>query len=92
MDSIKALSVLDGRYRKYTDELKDIFSEFGLIKHRIYVEIQWLKFLLKGQKRGTIKTLAFWPPTVSACLLKIARLIASQRFLLLNISAIFPRF
>jgi len=47
MDSIQALSVLDGRYKKYTDELNDIFSEFGLIRHRILIETQWLKFLFK---------------------------------------------
>ncbi len=46
MESIQAISVLDGRYLKYTKELSDIFSEYGLIRHRIYVEIQWLKFLL----------------------------------------------
>ena len=47
MESIQAISVLDGRYLKYTKELTDIFSEYGLIRHRVYVEIQWLKFLLK---------------------------------------------
>lgn len=55
MDSIEALSVLDGRYRKYTDELKEIFSEFGFIKHRIYVEIQWLKFLFKELRFETLR-------------------------------------
>lgn len=45
MDKIQSISVLDGRYSKYTQELTDIFSEYGLIKHRIFVEIQWLKFL-----------------------------------------------
>ncbi|MBT3311863.1 MAG: adenylosuccinate lyase [Desulfobacteraceae bacterium] len=46
MDKITALSVLDGRYWKNTRELRDIFSEYGLIKHRVFVEIQWLKFLI----------------------------------------------
>lgn len=46
MGNIKALSVLDGRYAGLTDELTDLFSEYGLIKHRIYVEIEWLKFIL----------------------------------------------
>jgi len=45
MDSIQAISVFDGRYRRYTKELNEIFSEFGLIKYRVFVEIQWLKFL-----------------------------------------------
>ncbi len=47
MTAIKALSVLDGRYRKYTLDLNDIFSESGLIRHRVFVEIQWLKFLFQ---------------------------------------------
>lgn len=45
--AIKALSVLDGRYAKYTHFLSDIFSESGLIRHRVFVEIQWLKFLFQ---------------------------------------------
>lgn len=47
MTAIKALSVLDGRYCKYTHVLSDIFSESGLIRHRVFVEIQWLKFLFQ---------------------------------------------
>jgi len=45
MDSIQAISVFDGRYSRYTIELKELFSEYGLIKHRVFVEIEWLKFL-----------------------------------------------
>ncbi len=47
MNSIQAISVFDGRYRRYTKELNDIFSEYGLIKYRVFVEIQWLKFLFQ---------------------------------------------
>ena len=46
MDSIKAISTLDGRYNKLTNNLCDIFSEYGLIKHRVKIEIEWLKFIL----------------------------------------------
>lgn len=45
MKRIKAISVMDGRYHRHTKELELIFSEFGLIRHRVFVEIQWLKFL-----------------------------------------------
>ncbi|MBF0411708.1 MAG: adenylosuccinate lyase [Desulfamplus sp.] len=48
--SLKALSALDGRYDKMTAELKDIFSEYGLIRHRVYVEIEWLKFIIDDLK------------------------------------------
>lgn len=37
-----ALSPLDGRYHEKVDPLRPIFSEYGLIYYRLYVEIQWL--------------------------------------------------
>lgn len=43
---IDALTALDGRYAKLTKELSDVFSEYGLIKERVFVEIEWLKFIL----------------------------------------------
>lgn len=46
MDPLQAISVIDGRYLGYTSALSDIFSEYSLIRHRVYVEVQWLKFLL----------------------------------------------
>ncbi|MCF0106390.1 MAG: adenylosuccinate lyase [Holdemanella sp.] len=42
------LSPLDGRYGFIKDQLKDYFSEYALVKYRVYVEIQWLKFLLEN--------------------------------------------
>ncbi|GAB6097811.1 adenylosuccinate lyase [Desulfatiferula olefinivorans] len=45
MERIMALSVLDGRYNRLTKELQETFSEYGLIRFRIRVEIEWLKFL-----------------------------------------------
>ena len=45
MDTLTALSVLDGRYAAMTAELVDVFSEAGLIRNRVLVELQWLKFL-----------------------------------------------
>ena len=47
---INALTALDGRYAGLTAELADIFSEYGLIKHRVFVEIEWLKFILSDLK------------------------------------------
>ena len=42
---LTALSPLDGRYHGKVDALRDIFSEFGLIKRRVKVELAWLKAL-----------------------------------------------
>jgi len=40
--SLTALSPLDGRYANKVDALRPVFSEFGLIKTRVKVEIEWL--------------------------------------------------
>jgi adenylosuccinate lyase len=56
INNIMALSVLDGRYEKLVYDLKSIFSEYGLIKHRVFVEIQWLKFLIIELSLCKIKT------------------------------------
>jgi adenylosuccinate lyase len=47
IDSLLAISPIDGRYRHKIDNLKDYFSESALIKYRIYVEIQYLIQLAK---------------------------------------------
>jgi adenylosuccinate lyase len=41
-DALTALSPLDGRYAGKVDALRPIFSEFGLIKARVKVEVEWL--------------------------------------------------
>jgi len=43
--SLRAISPVDGRYSKACDPLRDYFSEYALMKYRIYVEIQWFKKL-----------------------------------------------
>ena len=42
---LTALSPLDGRYAAKVDALRPQFSEFGLIRRRLQVEIEWLKAL-----------------------------------------------
>ena len=43
--SLTAISPLDGRYQQKVSSLSEYFSEFGLIKYRVLVEIAWLKSL-----------------------------------------------
>ncbi len=43
--SIRALSPLDGRYAAKVGPLRDIFSEYGLIRYRVLVEVRWLQWL-----------------------------------------------
>jgi len=45
LSSLTALSPLDGRYADKLEPLRDYFSEFGLIRNRVRVEIEWLKAL-----------------------------------------------
>ena len=42
---LTAVSPLDGRYSRKTAALRPIFSEFGLIRFRVMVEIRWLQAL-----------------------------------------------
>ncbi|AFP85746.1 adenylosuccinate lyase [secondary endosymbiont of Heteropsylla cubana] len=42
---VTAISPLDGRYGKNVDTLRTIFSEFGFLKFRVQIEINWLKML-----------------------------------------------
>ncbi|BBP05265.1 adenylosuccinate lyase [Sulfuriferula plumbiphila] len=45
LSSLTALSPLDGRYAAKVEALRAHFSEFGLIRNRVKVEIEWLKAL-----------------------------------------------
>ena len=38
---LTAISPIDGRYHEKTKELSEYFSEYALIKYRIFVEIQY---------------------------------------------------
>ena len=50
IDSLLAVSPIDGRYANKCSELQEIFSEFGLIKRRVLVECTWLKALAAEPK------------------------------------------
>jgi len=42
---LRALSPADGRYSEKVDDLRDIFSEYGLMRFRVLVEVRWLQSL-----------------------------------------------
>ena len=48
-DTLSAISPVDGRYSNKTKPLNTIFSEFGLIKYRVLVEVEWLKALSNNE-------------------------------------------
>ena len=45
LSALTAVSPVDGRYGSKTVALRSIFSEFGLIKYRVQVEVRWLQKL-----------------------------------------------
>ena len=45
LTALSALSPLDGRYGEKTADLRPIFSEYGLNRHRVLVEVRWLQQL-----------------------------------------------
>jgi adenylosuccinate lyase len=47
LSALSAISPIDGRYGSKAKSLRNYFSEFGLIKYRVIVEIKWLQQLAK---------------------------------------------
>lgn len=47
LSALTALSPVDGRYGSKTKDLREYFSEYGLIKQRVVVEVRWLQALAK---------------------------------------------
>ncbi|MDQ6608237.1 MAG: adenylosuccinate lyase [Bacteroidota bacterium] len=45
LNTLTAISPVDGRYRKQLQHLSDYFSEYGLLKYRVIVEVEYLLFL-----------------------------------------------
>ncbi len=45
LSALSAVSPVDGRYGSKTAPLRPVFSEFGLIKYRLIVEVRWLQAL-----------------------------------------------
>ena len=63
LGALTALSPLDGRYAAKVEPLRAHFSEFGLIRNRIKVEIEWLKALAANPEIAEVP--AFAPDTIA---------------------------
>ena len=68
-DNLTSISPIDGRYSDKTSSLKPIFSEFGLIKYRLLIEVSWLETL---SKNPLITEVPVFSPESNAKLLAIA--------------------
>jgi len=49
LTELTAISPTDGRYGEKTADLRPLFSEFGLIHHRVMVEVRWLQALASNE-------------------------------------------
>ena len=58
LDTLLAVSPIDGRYSNKCSEFQEIFSEFGLIKRRILVECAWLEALCDDRRIRECKALS----------------------------------
>src|SRR6201996_1915073 len=47
LNSLTAISPIDGRYRPQVQHLDDYFSEYALIRYRVLVEVEYFLFLNK---------------------------------------------
>ena len=77
--SLTSLSPLDGRYAGKLDALRPEFSEYGLIRRRLQIEIEWLKTLAAEPHFAEIP--AFSPATlaeVDALLAEFSPLYAAE--------------
>src|SRR4051794_10251327 len=62
LSPLTALSPLDGRYHSKVAALRELFSEYALIRFRVLVEMEWLKAL--AAETGISEVPAFSAATV----------------------------
>ena len=58
LSELTAISPIDGRYGSKTEELRQIFSEFGLIRSRVEVEVRWLQQLAAHESIAEVPPLS----------------------------------
>ncbi len=65
LSALTAVSSVDGRYAERTAGLREIFSEYGLIRYRVMVEIRWFQALTASADIPQVSALS---ETANACL------------------------
>jgi adenylosuccinate lyase len=71
LNSLTAISPIDGRYAEKTFGLREIFSEYGLIRYRVIVEIRWLQALAAN------KAIREVPPLSAAATKRLEQIVES---------------
>jgi len=57
LNELTAISPVDGRYGSKTAAFRNLFSEYGLIKHRVLVEVRWFQALAAHPEIAEVPTL-----------------------------------
>jgi adenylosuccinate lyase len=65
LTALTAISPIDGRYGANTERLRTVFSEYGLIRYRVMVEVRWLQHLAANSQ---IAEVAAFSPGANAAL------------------------
>ena len=55
MESLLAISPIDGRYKKKLLKLNQYFSEYGYFKYRLYIELLYLKKICLSLEKNLSK-------------------------------------
>ena len=71
LSELTALSPLDGRYARHTGVLRETCSEYGLIRYRVLVEVEWLKVL------AAEPAIVELPPLSNAALAKLDAIVGT---------------
>jgi adenylosuccinate lyase len=58
LNALTAISPVDGRYGNKTESLREVFSEYGLIRYRVIVEVRWLQKLADISAIGEVPALS----------------------------------
>ena len=67
IDSLLSISPLDGRYNSVNSELRYITSEYGLIKNRLFIEVEWFKHLANTSKIKELPNFSTLVVSLSEC-------------------------
>jgi len=57
LNELTAISPVDGRYGSKTAAFRELFSEYGLIKHRVLVEVRWFQALADNSEISEVPQL-----------------------------------
>lgn len=75
LSSLTAVSPVDGRYGDKVSALRGIFSEYGLLKFRVQVEVRWLQNWPRTQRSRKFLLLL---PTQSVTLMQLSPISAKK--------------